>query len=184
MLWFDFNMIWPVIGRWRDQQEFLITLIPVDLTVEYLLKSVSLLFWNFCCISPSNKCLELLLYFVNFCPVMWLRNVCDQVHQWQFSSSVCSILFTFAQVLYLQQKLFQKIPLLDRALGHAVLVSCLVGIALPSPINSTLVHKMKWNQDNLCDLFLSTLAFQATAFVQSCVCRSCPLCVIGSFTLF
>lgn len=186
MLWFDFNIIWAVLGRWRDPQQVLITLIPVDLTVECVLKGVSLLFWIFCCINPSNKCFQVLLYFVLFPAALWLRNVSDQVHQWQFSSPVCCSAFPFAQVLYLQQKLFQKIPLLDRALAHAVLVSCLVGISLPSLINSSLVHKtvMKLSQDNLWDLFLSTLAFQATALVQSCVCCSFPLCVIGSFTLF
>lgn len=70
-------------------------------------------------------------------------------------------------MFYLQQKLSQKTPLLDTALGHALLVSCLVGISLPSPLSFTLVHKteMKRNQDNHDDLFVSTLTFQATAFV-------------------
>lgn len=49
-----------------DQQEILITLIGVDLTLEDMLKAVSLLVWIFCYNNLSNKLLESLLSFFFF----------------------------------------------------------------------------------------------------------------------
>jgi len=54
-----------------DSQKLLITLLFVDLTLDYMQKGVSLLFWIFCYINLSNKLLQL-FYFVLGCSFLSL----------------------------------------------------------------------------------------------------------------